>query len=352
MKRVLFALAVLLPVFWSCDKSVDNFEEQKEDEYITLPISVKGEILTTSEMPLTRTSDSKEIYIIEVFYSSNKEGKYSPYARGVFNDISSTSIKLKKNLFYSFRITCHRSPLNDIRTTGNGYRVLDLSFQELHNKSFNSGWGGFFNNNDFVYSQDSYDGFYCDGFGRLGLPFRAYSDALNPTLVYNLDTYSSYLIGFNPSENTSIDFYMTRIVYGFRFEVDNLSEGTLEIEFGPHFGSGFQITLTPMNPQYESYSLFYQLQGLSFDDKALTDYTWKIREDYFYSPKLSIIFIDESGNSFPVYSGDSIPFTRNKMKVINIHLDQEAGSEEVPMGMSVKFEEAPMVEESPITISQ
>lgn len=355
MRKYWLILVSLLFIIWSCEKSpVDNPGDENEDEFVTLPISVKGEILSVTEMPMTRAGEVQQVFYIEVFASPTSDGQYTCYAFGIFSDLTKASLKLNKSYTYFLRARCFR-PVHDIIRVRPFYNQYDFetiltnlcSYNEVTLNEFD-----YSGKKSFKVSNDNHED-PCVGVERK-------ENTSTTALGYanDMDSFYSIISYFSPKNNNTISFDMMRNTYGYRFEVDNLSSGYVVIELTKSSVQKIDhIILTPDNPVFESVARIrtYSDTGLKGVSK---DYSYKVYKeykelgkDYTESPIILITYVDNENNSTVVYSDDSILFTRNKKKLFTIHLNNESGGEtENPLSMT--FDKDMTVEGDPIIISQ
>ena len=101
MKR-LFAMISLVCLFASCEKH-QMHQQEDEGQDCVVSLNVVGEI-TVSEDELTRSTPStNDLYVVQV-YTKDNNGNLSPFASGVFDDMSLCKLNLKKGSSYSVLI--------------------------------------------------------------------------------------------------------------------------------------------------------------------------------------------------------------------------------------------------------
>lgn len=103
----------------SCEKASNITEVEKE--LITVKLSCIGEISDIITTPLRSSSlTSKDLCAIQV-YSLDANGKTTPYARGLFDDLSNVSITLVDGNQYKFKALYLKNAKNKIDNIEGGY---------------------------------------------------------------------------------------------------------------------------------------------------------------------------------------------------------------------------------------
>lgn len=123
MKR-LFAMISLVCLFASCEKH-QMHQQEDEGQDCVVSLNMVGEI-TVSEDELTRSTPStNDLYVVQV-YTKENNGNLTPFASGVFDDMSLCKLNLKKGSSYSVRICMVRDAKNYLgeyfSLTNNGIR--------------------------------------------------------------------------------------------------------------------------------------------------------------------------------------------------------------------------------------
>ncbi len=365
MRDILSILTTLLLFsFWSCNKPEANPTPIEDDEYITLPISVTGEIVNISEMPMTKSENQTDVYLIQVFisqendsFNTDAESGFSPYAYGVFTDLTKASIRVNPKLTYHLVAQCFRGleipvDLNSIfigcRYFKSGSNVFSFDENIMYSKDDNT--------NEFVYSNFYFSVPFYDGYGHVageGLDFWWESQ--------NYDFYYSEIAAFRPSENSTISFDMIRCVFGLRCEVDNLSEFVDDhvfIEINPQFAkSGYaanSIDLFKDFPVYDGVNVFFKTRFPRFVQSGPEKEIWRnyVNHRAEYSETMPVIITHHrhGGQEDEIIFNDMITFTRNCKKVLTIHLNPETESKTIS-SLNVDFESVQMKEEAPIYIN-
>ena len=80
---------------------------QEAKEYL-VPIKMAGEILEIEEGPLTKAGENNDLYGFQINSKKAGETSYSPYAYGLFDDISDVKVKLISGAEYEFVCTMVR----------------------------------------------------------------------------------------------------------------------------------------------------------------------------------------------------------------------------------------------------
>ena len=300
--------AVLMCVnFASCsnDDSVEPNNSQNPKEYM-VSLGFSGEI-NVSESPLSRaeTEENNDLYGFVIYSCPNVEGqtKYTKYAYGLFDDVSSVNIKLLDGYKYKFTSTMIVNGKKIVPIVGDEYKwpfLMRLT-------------------NSFTYSSAS-NLIHCEG-GQIGNPGYYRAEA---------DRYYGKLIDFIPSdENNAAVLYMKRIVFGAKFIAENLNEGQLTISME-------DAPIVCLTPEISTSDKIYTLSGV---EKAFDT------DDYFEEIPTVINWKKADGVIVPL-GEHKINFKRNKLTTITIKVADITSDNNV----SVELEDEEMGEGDDITI--
>jgi len=133
MKKYSIILAMFLGLALACQKADVLGTENGEDCVVTFALT--GDI-STSESPLTRAGSPNDLYAVQVYKENNA------FAFGIFDDIQSMTLNLKKGSTYSVRFCLVRDAkvlLTDYYSlTNNGLRTYASDVGPLYIKIGNS----------------------------------------------------------------------------------------------------------------------------------------------------------------------------------------------------------------------
>lgn len=281
---------VLCANFTGCSKNDAIPESEEVKEYI-VSLGVGGEISIT-ESPLSRADMNKDLHGIQVYSCPNTKNSttYTPYAYGLFDDVTSLKIKLLDGYKYKFIVTTVINGKDRINWIGNNkygnpfscYGKSDGSDVEIMNT--------------FKYTSTEY--FYGLGRGN------SWSDIENTFVERpNLDRFYGEYLDYIPKENDSLIISMKRASFGVKFVADNFTEGilTISMEDAP------KITIAyPSESFYDVFSFYYTesaYQTDNYSETVLTSISWEKND----------------GVSIPL-GNYNITFKRNKLTTINIKI--------------------------------
>lgn len=295
MKRVLlsFALLLSLPIFFGCE----DLSSEQSANLIEVGFDCLAPSILFDDAPLVTTKASKYTeeprYIIQIFHNG------SPYAYGVFNDLSQQTVTMEEGKTYSMEVSYFP----------NGHC---LPF--THNGEENYLTDGF------VYSIDnsiSPNGSFTDG----GFIY------FIPSIKYWAEN-----VQYTASENNkTINLELQAWIFGLSFKVNNLSEGTLKITCPGPFDRMPELTFTPDNTEYEAiYSM----------------YDWS---SFTHTPNVQIIYTGTDGIETSIFRGD-IPTSRLKKTIVTINLKDKSGK--TGSSFSVNLENYDITEGEKVDINQ
>ena len=94
MKRLLFLPLLVLCLSGCMMEELDKESPVQEAKEYLVPIKMAGEILEIEEGPLTKAGENNDLYGFQINSKKAGETSYSPYAYGLFDDISDVKVKL------------------------------------------------------------------------------------------------------------------------------------------------------------------------------------------------------------------------------------------------------------------
>lgn len=225
---------------------------------VTVSFAMKGDV-TVEETPLSRTAgeetESKDLYGINVYYDKDLDGKINDvYGYGLFDNVSDMTISLLTGFKYKF--IC--SLVKDGKEKLGQYFATDGRWTSNHQgycfpfcKSYMSYQENAFNydiynynyydaptilENKFILNED-YQGFHLTGLGQgyaheiglessvnvKGIPYKNGKSCYFPTT----DRYYGEITNYSPKENGIVNISLKRCVFGVRFNITGISDGTL-----------------------------------------------------------------------------------------------------------------------------
>ena len=300
MKRSLlsFALLLSLPIFFGCE----DISSEQPASLIEVGFDCLAPSISFDDAPLVATRAStyteEPRYIIQIFHNG------SPYAYGVFNDLSKQTVTMEEGKTYSMEVSY---------------------FPNGHCLPFTHDGKGNYLTDGFVYSIDNYispNGSFTDG----GFIY------FIPSIKYWAEN-----VQYTASENNkTINLELQAWIFGLLFKVNNLSEGTLKITCPGSFDRMPELTFTPDNTEYEAiYSMY---------DHLMYDHSY-----YTYTPYVQIIYTDTDGIETSIFRGD-IPTSRLKKTIVTINLKDKSGKK--GSSFSVNLENYDITEGKKVDINQ
>ncbi len=309
----LLAVSLLCVVAANCDKQPNPASE----ELIEVSLSVNGEILSTSDMPLTRAGGNKDIYVITV----NNTGGLTPYAYGLFNNLEGAKLRVYTGRSYSIHVWCFKGGMDYYSfgcvQTGN-------TGKQLHPSDVN---------NDFTYSAES-------TYNPLN------NEGLNTSAtetVYNIDYYYGYIGGFTPNTSSSLSVELKRAIFGVSVSVENLTEGKVEVVLG----NRDRIVLTPESGKYESTYCFYNYRWPGYDWLyGILNYSQISQE-----ASIKVLYTNSKGEQDTI-AEDNVTFYRNMRKTITVRLKPQQDTK-ADSAITLNLESVEMTDDShSVTIEQ
>ena len=123
----------LVCLFASCEKH-QMHQQEDEGQDCVVSLNMVGEI-TVSEDELTRSTPStNDLYVVQV-YTKENNGNLSPFASGVFDDMSLCKLNLKKGSSYSVLICMVRDAKNYL---GKNFSLTNNGISNYYTDNTNS----------------------------------------------------------------------------------------------------------------------------------------------------------------------------------------------------------------------
>lgn len=201
------SLSILL-LSCSKDETENNKEPNDDNNMVTVSLGMTGDILEVEESPLSKAVETADIYGVQIYSSPKDEDNYQPYGYGIFIDKSKMQVNLFKDRKYKFEMTVFPNGEYYIykgeKHTQTGVRppINDPLIRDSIKYS------------DYEIGQLSEESTYCINDG-------------NNTVYTNrppFDRYYGKLIDYIPTENSTINIDLKRVVAGLTFKVKGLTE--------------------------------------------------------------------------------------------------------------------------------
>lgn len=271
----------------------------KDGEAVLVKLNVDGEFdVTVDQEPLTKAVTSNDAYGINVYYDREGDGATDDiYAYGLFDNTPDMSITMLSN--HKYKVCC--TLIKDARTKlyfgqafNNAYSGYCYPFQTTAS-------GSTLLNNKFIVGTSAY----LSGMnsGKAHLASTSSPSAGNATPNASVNRFYGETDQYEPVPNGTIDVYLKRVVFGAKFVVSGVNEGTLNVKCGDFFDKTFTKDDSGMEQIY------------SFTD---TYTCWQ--KDTPMSAKVTFTFTSDRGTLWNIYQTKEINFKRNVMTTVNVQL--------------------------------
>lgn len=223
-QKIIFWPLIMLSLLVSCNQLQDAVEETPE--YITLSLGVSGE----SGSILTKSTSTIDLYGINVFYDSKKDGNIDAhYAYGLFDNTEDMTISLLKGYHYQFACTLVKNGKNALyygQYGGNTFSGYAKPFQRSKSASTAI-------SNKFVYKNEDDD--YLSGIGSGAATLKTasgYSENARPSI----ERYYGEVTDYVPVTGGVVTIPLVKTVFGLRLIVEQVPEGSLSASVGELLG--------------------------------------------------------------------------------------------------------------------
>lgn len=292
-------------------EELDNESPVQEAKEYLVPIKMAGEILEIEEGPLTKAATNNDLYWFQI--NSKKAGgtHYSPFAYGLFDDISDVKVKLISGAEYEFNCAMMRDGKNKIEGYDNYYYAP--FYMDKDNK--------------FVYSISESKSVY-----------NTWSDLRNGDsyAIPNIDRYCGKIEGISPSTTTSISINMKRSAFGLKCIAEGLTEGELKIRLV--YGSCFSPAMSIKAGGELFVEDIFTSDGLWDDSFDIIGYLCTLEVIHIHSDKTEEIIVNES-----------MTFKRNKKTIVTIKINKDA-NDTGTKGVDIVLDDTPMTDGDSVII--
>lgn len=260
---------------------------------MTVSLNFTGDFdVDVSQDPLTRAGSSTDAYAINVTYDNGN------YAYGLFDNVSDMTITLLSNHTYNFYCTLIKDARNTLffgQAFNNTYSGYAYPFQTSSSNSTR------ITNSFIVGSGTSFTGF---NNGSAHLASTTSPSTSNATAYPNTNRFYGETLGYVPVHNGVINIYLKRAVFGARFVVSGVQEGTLNLTCGDFFNQ------TVSNGTYERLYTFTNPATVAKNDTPLV-------------VTLTASYSSDRGSLWNLIQTQDIQFKRNVMTTVNIQLNPD-----------------------------
>lgn len=282
-----------------CGCSKDGVvEEQSVPKEYTVSLKFNGEI-ETEDSPLTRAETaSTDLYGVQVY----KDGQ--SFAYGLFDNVNDMNLNLLSDSKYKFVVTLIKDGKNVIYFgSSDGYTnnyPFCVSIKNTVVKCSNS----------FAYSQNSFTSL---GAGQI-------TTKNNKTIMRypEVDWYYGEFDNYTPMENGVVNIELKHTVFGLRYEVNGVTDGTVTIKIGNSERVFFnKADITSDYTSDGSIFAFYDIRS-----------SWLYADNYTENLTVSVKWVRGIGITQDLGS-KSIQIKRNIMNVVRIKLGADGSDSSV-----------------------
>jgi hypothetical protein len=300
MKKIQYLIAIVLVVI-ACNK-----QEIVLNVHKTLPIKVSlGGEFSNNETPLSKSGETKYLYGIQVINSSTNE----PFAIGLFDNIDDVNVNLLAGYVYKFKVTLIK----------NGKDVISPASGGIYNQQV---FAGLQLTNSFNYTSLNNYGATLDSSGG--------RDGYSNRITYQYDRYYGEVANYSPEVNGSIIIPLKHVVYGLRYSISGLTDGSLALTV---------VNPAPQLSDTDTYTLF-NVSNITSDVESdehvfqCRDIVSAYQNPTTYKETLTLSLVWTRENSISQNLGSvSIDVLRNRLNIININLT--ATDVDTPFGITL-----------------
>lgn len=214
MRKILYlivwisSLSILL-LSCSKDETEDNKKPNDDDNnMVTVSLGLTGDILEVEETPLSKAIETADIYGVQIYSSPKDEDNYQPYGSGIFIDKSKMQIKLFKDRKYKFEMTVFPDGGYEVNT--DGIKCAKTGIRPPFNTYYITDSIGYEEYELGQLSESSVGIEGDDGYYKWNRPA--------------IDRYYGKLIDYIPTENSTVNIDLKRVVSGLTFKITNTSK--------------------------------------------------------------------------------------------------------------------------------
>ena len=294
---LLISIMAICLIGVSCQKTDTGLPE---GEKVTVSLNIDGDFdVIVDQDPLTKASGSSEdAYGINVYYDKEGDGTTNDiYAYGLFDNVADMSITLLSN--HKYRVCC--TLVKDARTKlyfgqafNNAYSGYCYPFQTTAS-------GSTLLNNKFIVGTSVYLSGMHDGGAHIASTTSP--SASNATKNASVNRFYGETDQYEPVPNGTIDVYLKRVVFGAKFVITGVKEGTLNVTCGDFFNETFKDD----DPGEENIYTFTDVYNC-----------WQ-KETPMVVP-ISFTYTSNRGTLWNITQTQDIQFKRNIMTTVNVTL--------------------------------
>lgn len=298
LMSILWLTCGLLLTACSSDDEVNNVQPNDMPETVEISLSMSGDVITTSDSPITRASETKKkIYGINVYYREGNDGDYNYYAYGLFDNVADMKISLISKYNYKFECTIVQDDADKLY-----YSEADGRIQ--YSYPFVSNWNNTNLLNKFIVSTTSSIHLEYIKSGRtsvlLGIGSRIRDYPATDRLYGELS-------GYVPQTNGTATIPMKRTAFGAKFVINPPADGTLNVRCDEFFSVDVAAG-GEANTIAESLYAFSDVYSC-----------WQQTEDY--TQNFTVYLTWKRSNGATQTFSQNVTMKRNVMTTVNVNVN-------------------------------
>ena len=311
---ILISMIAICVVGVSCQKESENVSS---GEKFTVSLNIDGDFdVAVDQNPLTKAGvSSNDAYGINVYYDKEGDGTTNDiYAYGLFDNVADMSITLLSN--HKYRVCC--TLIKDAKTM--------LYFGQAFNNTYSgycypfqtSSSGSTLLNNKFIIGTGvSLTGMHS---GNAHIASTTSPSTSNATKNASVNRFYGETDQYEPVPNGTIDVYLKRVVFGAKFVISGVKEGSLRVTCGDFFNKTFSKDDAGTEKIY-----------------SFTDIYTCWQKETPMVVKISFTYTSARGTLWDISQSQDIQFKRNMMTTVNVALKPDLSGglfdlTEEPMG--------------------
>ncbi len=305
-KILYWSVIIVLVICASCNMLPDVQDE--EPEYITLSLGVSDE----SGSKITKSASTVDIYGINVYYDSKKDGNIDAhYAYGLFDNTEDMTIQLLKGYHYQFACTLVKNGKSTLyygQYGSNTFSGYAKPFQRSNSESTSI-------SNRFIYKNEDDD--FLSGIGSGAATVKSVSGYEEKTMP-SIERYYGEVTDYVPVTGGIVTIPLKKTVFGVRFQIEPVPEGTLRGSCTIGFNNETIWTSFTQGSLYDSGALLYSFPDVYDSWKNESSLSSSVTWSYFSS------VFDQWNKS----GGRSVSFKRNVLTTVSLYYtpDNASGS--------------------------
>ena len=273
-----------------------------ECEEMTVSLKLDGDFdAFVDQEPMTKAGSSNDAYGINVYYDKEGDGATNDlYAYGLFDNVADMTITLLTKHKYKVQCTLVKNARNTLyfgQAFGNAYSGYAYPFQTNSSNSTQV-------TNKFVIGTSNYfSGF---GSGDAHVASTTSPSTSNSTKCASANRFYGETDQYEPVAGGKIDVYLKRVIFGAKFVVTGLKEGTLDVKCGDFFLK----TYSTDDGGVEKIYTFPDVYNVWKNDTPLTE-------------NVTISYTSARGKLWNISQEQKVQFKRNVMTTVNIQVNPD-----------------------------